>query len=217
MEAEKIGMLIRQLRRERGMTQAQLAEVLHVSDKAISKWERGAGCPDVSLVPALSRFFGVTAENLLNGSIRPSATDGGNMKRIRVYQCPVCGNLLTATSPAEIACCGRRLTPLEAQAPDAAHAVHVAPVEDEWLLTFDHPMEKAHHLSFLLEVGYDRVALVRLYPEGGHEFRMPRLPGGRFLVGCGRHGLFRMADPRQPGRQDRVSSGQAGDCQRNVE
>lgn len=84
MDAEKMGGLIRQLRRERGMTQAALARALHVSDKAVSKWERGAGCPDVSLIPALSRLFGVRAENLLAGDIRPGDADGGNMRKLKV-------------------------------------------------------------------------------------------------------------------------------------
>ena len=59
MDNGKIGELIHRLRRERGLTQLQLAERLGVSDKAVSKWERGLGCPDVSLLPALSEAFGV--------------------------------------------------------------------------------------------------------------------------------------------------------------
>ena len=54
MDCEKIGKLIRSLRRERGLTQLGLAEQMHISDKAVSKWERGLGCPDVSLLPELS-------------------------------------------------------------------------------------------------------------------------------------------------------------------
>ena len=107
-----------------------------------------------------------------------------------IYQFPACGSLFTATGEADLACCGRRLTPLAPQAPDEAHAVRLSPCEDEWLLTFDHPMEKAHHLSFALEVGYDRFVLVRLYAEGGNEVRLPHLPGGRCFVGCSRDGLF---------------------------
>ena len=47
MDNEKTGRLIRDLRTEKGLTQAQLAQLIHVSDKAVSKWERGLGCPDV--------------------------------------------------------------------------------------------------------------------------------------------------------------------------
>ena len=50
MDNTKVGELIRRLRKESHMTQQQLAEKLHVSDKAVSKWERGMGCPEVSLM-----------------------------------------------------------------------------------------------------------------------------------------------------------------------
>ena len=58
MDCGKVGALIGRLRRERGLTQRELAGRLLVSDKAVSKWERGAGCPDVSLLaPLAERAF----------------------------------------------------------------------------------------------------------------------------------------------------------------
>jgi len=184
MNPEFTGALIRRRRLSLGLTQAQLAQQLHVSDKAVSKWERGAGNPDAALIPALSRLLGVSAESLLSGDVPEKHTDGGNMKRIKIYHCPLCGNLLTATSAASLSCCGRLLEPLSLRPADDAHAIAIEPIEDEWLLTWTHPMEKQHHLSFLLEVGFDTVALTRLYAEGGCEKRMPRLPGGKFFCGC---------------------------------
>ncbi len=61
MDPIKTGELIRALRMELGMTQQQLAQRLHVGDKAVSKWERGAGCPDVSLLLRLWRRLWVSA------------------------------------------------------------------------------------------------------------------------------------------------------------
>ncbi len=69
MDCVKIGQLIRKLRSESGLTQLQLAEQMHVSDKAVSKWRRGYGCPDVSLLTELSRFFHVDMEKLLSGEL----------------------------------------------------------------------------------------------------------------------------------------------------
>ena len=57
MDQIRTGSLIRQLRTERGLTQKQLAERINVSDKAVSKWERGNGCPDVSLLTALAEVL----------------------------------------------------------------------------------------------------------------------------------------------------------------
>ena len=47
MDLVKIGKIISEARKNKGMTQRELANKLHISDKAISKWERGIGCPDI--------------------------------------------------------------------------------------------------------------------------------------------------------------------------
>ena len=57
MDNGKLGAVLRALRRELGLTQRQAAERLGVTDKAVSKWERGLGCPDVSLLPQLSQLY----------------------------------------------------------------------------------------------------------------------------------------------------------------
>lgn len=67
MENEKMGQLIAALRKLNQMTQKDLAEKLHVSDKAVSKWERGLSLPDISLLLPLSDILGVTVAELLNG------------------------------------------------------------------------------------------------------------------------------------------------------
>lgn len=62
MDCGKVGALIQRLRRENGMTQKALADALHISDRTVSKWERGAGCPDVSLLGGLSAVLKVDME-----------------------------------------------------------------------------------------------------------------------------------------------------------
>ena len=192
MDARRIGELIRALRMEKGMTQRELAARLHVSDKAVSKWERAMGCPDVSLLPALSQVLGVQIDAVLSGSLSPSERDGGNMRRIKFFVCPVCGNVIAATGDAQIACCGRNLEALEPRPCDEAHAVTIEPMDGELYLSFGHEMTKAHHIRFVACVGYDRVLLVRLYPEQGGELRMPDLPRCTLYIGCSRDGLFVM-------------------------
>lgn len=64
---EKMGRFISELRKAQDMTQKNLAEKLEVTDKAVSKWERGISCPDVSLLIPLSKILGVTTSELLNG------------------------------------------------------------------------------------------------------------------------------------------------------
>lgn len=65
----KIGNLIYTLRKEKQLTQLQLAERMNISDKTVSKWERGLGCPDISLLPDLSKILEVNLEELLSGKL----------------------------------------------------------------------------------------------------------------------------------------------------
>ena len=191
MEGREMGALLRKLRQETNMTQRELAEVLCVSPQAVSKWETGAGCPDVGLLAALAERFGVSVERLLGGDLDPNESDGGNMKRLKFYVCPDCGNILTATGGGELHCCGRKLEPLAARPVDQAHAVKVEEVEEDWYVTFSHPMEKDHFFRFAAYVATERVLLVRLYPEQGGEFRIPQLRGGgKLYLCCSRDGLF---------------------------
>lgn len=67
MNSEKIGQFIAELRKANQMTQRELAAKLNITDKAVSKWERGLSMPDISLLPALSGLLGVSVSELLGG------------------------------------------------------------------------------------------------------------------------------------------------------
>lgn len=59
MDCKKTGSLIAKVRKEKNMTQVELAKKLNISDKAVSKWERGLGCPDVTLLNELAEVLGI--------------------------------------------------------------------------------------------------------------------------------------------------------------
>lgn len=67
MNNEKIGQFISELRKLKKMTQKDLADKLNITDKAVSKWERGLSCPDISLLSSIADILGVTTGELLNG------------------------------------------------------------------------------------------------------------------------------------------------------
>jgi len=67
MDNVKFGEMIAVMRKENEMTQKELAEKLHVTDKAVSKWERGKGYPEITLLPLIADVLGITASELLNG------------------------------------------------------------------------------------------------------------------------------------------------------
>ena len=68
MNTQQMGLFIRALRSERGLTQKELAAQLQITDKAVSKWERSLSFPDITLLPALAGALGVTVSELLNGA-----------------------------------------------------------------------------------------------------------------------------------------------------
>ena len=73
ISTKRIGQFICQLRKEKGLTQAALAEQLNLSNRAVSKWETGDGLPDVSVLPELADALDVTVDELLRGKRREPA------------------------------------------------------------------------------------------------------------------------------------------------
>ena len=67
MDKERTGQLITELRKEKGLTQKQLAEALNVTDKAVSKWERGLSFPDISMLEPISEVLGISIMEILAG------------------------------------------------------------------------------------------------------------------------------------------------------
>ena len=71
MERKTMGAFIAVLRKSSGMTQKQLAEMLLVSDKTISHWERDESVPDISLIPVIAEIFSVSCDELIKGERKP--------------------------------------------------------------------------------------------------------------------------------------------------
>ncbi len=69
-----LGMLISETRKQKGMTQLELAEKMGVTDKAVSKWERDLSCPDVSSLPTLAQVLDLSLDELIQGKSEKSET-----------------------------------------------------------------------------------------------------------------------------------------------
>lgn len=192
MDCKKVGKLILTLRQEKGLTQKALADAMNISDRTISKWERGIGCPDVSLLRDLSDILEVNIEKILSGDLEPNISDGGNMKKIKFYVCPDCNNILCSTGETEISCCGRKLNPLTVHQEDSEHQICVTEIENDYYITFQHEMSKQHSIMFFAYVTYDRLLLVRLYPEQSAEVRFPKMQWGDLYACCSQHGLIKL-------------------------
>ena len=64
---KRFGDLLQELRKEKGWTQQQLADLLNVTNKSVSKWERNEGYPETGTLLEISKLFGITVDDLLNG------------------------------------------------------------------------------------------------------------------------------------------------------
>ena len=182
---------IRALREKRNLTQAELADRIGVSSKTISKWETAKGLPDVSLLQPLAQALNISLIELMNGEHIINKNISANLLRSKFHVCPLCGNVIHSTGNAVISCCGITLPPLEAEEADGSHAVTIAIVEDEHFISIDHPMTKDHFISFMAFVTCDQIQLIKLYPEGNAEVRLPRRGMGILYWYCNRHGLFK--------------------------
>ena len=185
------GATIRHLREKRGLTQGELAELIGVGSKAVSKWETAKGLPDISLIEPLAKALGVSVMELMSGGAVINKNTSSNMLRSKFYVCPLCGNIIRTTGDTLISCCGIQLPPLEADEPDADHVITIETVEDEKFITVHHDMTKTHYISFIAHLTLDRVQFVKLYPEGNAQTRMNLRGGGYLYIYCNKHGLMK--------------------------
>lgn len=182
---------IKALREKQNLTQAELAKRIGVSSKTVSKWETAKGLPDISLLQPLAQALNISVIELMNGEQISNKNTSSNLLRSKFHVCPLCGNIIHSTGDSVISCCGITLPPLEAEAEDADHSIHITSVEDEHFISIQHPMTKQHTISFAAFVTSDRVQLVKFYPEGNAETRMQLRGFGILYWYCNHHGLYK--------------------------
>lgn len=190
MNNTQIGNLIYTLRKEKHLTQLQLAERMNISDKTVSKWERGLGCPDISLLPELSEILEINIEELLSGKLDINDFTGGNMKNTKFYICPQCGNIITSSEDAAISCCGKKLSESEPVKATDMEKLNVEIIENDYFISSNHEMTKEHYISFIALLTGDSLILKKQYPEWNLQSRIPALTHGKLIWYCTKHGLF---------------------------
>ena len=184
------GAVIKEMREQKKMTQLQLAELLGVTDKTVSKWETGKGYPDITLLEPIADAFRISVTELISGNKIKNENVSANMMRSKFYVCPVCGNAIHSMGEAVIQCHGVQLLPAEAEQTDENHMIFIERVEDEYYVRIDHEMTKDHYISFIAASSSDRIQMVKLYPEGNAEARFKISGVRRIFFYCNRDGLF---------------------------
>lgn len=184
------GAMIKGLREKKGLTQAELAGRLNVSDKTVSKWETGKGYPDISCLEPIAKVLDVSIAELLSGSAVVNANVSANMLRSKLYVCPICGNVLHSMGEAVISCHGINLVPAEGERGDSRHEIKVELVEDEYFVHINHAMTKKHYISFIAAVSLNSIQLCKLYPEGEASCRFKRSGIQRIYFYCNQDGMY---------------------------
>lgn len=186
------GMVIKEIREKQNITQKELADKINVSDKMVSKWETGKGLPDIAIIEDLAKALGTSIAELLTGDLRKNENPAGNMKKMHFYVCPVCGNIITSVGQGSFSCCGITLPEQECENCDEDYMINLETVDQEYLVTLNHPMTKRHYISFVAYVTSAGAEIVKLYPEQDISIRFRKKGHGLLYGYCNRHGMFRM-------------------------
>ena len=187
------GKIIKELREKEHLTQLELANIIGVSDKAVSKWETGKGLPDITLIEPLSKALKVSITELMNGEYIINQNKSSNMLKSNFSVCPICGNIIHAMGENIVLCCGMNLPILEAEEENDKHIINCEIIENEYYINIKHDMTKEHYISFIAYITTDRCEVVKLYPEQVAEARFLRRGKGIIYIYCNKDGLIKKA------------------------
>ena len=185
------GKIIKELREKQQLTQLELANIIGVSDKAISKWETGKGLPDITLIEPLSKALKVSIIELMNGEYIINQNKSSNMLKSKFSVCPICGNIIHTMGENISSCCGISLPILEAETENEKHIINCEIIENEYYISIEHEMTKEHYISFIAYITNDRCEIVKLYPEQNAEARFLKRGKGIIYAYCNKDGLIK--------------------------
>lgn len=185
------GKIIKELRERKQLTQVELANIIGVSDKTISKWETGKGLPDISLIETLGKALEVSIIELMNGEYITNRNKAGNMLKSNFSVCPICGNIIHTMGENINSCCGINLPILEAELENEKHTINCETIENEYYISLEHEMTKDHYISFIAYVTNNRCEIVKLYPEQNVEARFLKRGNGIIYAYCNKDGLIK--------------------------
>ncbi|MBQ0001938.1 MAG: helix-turn-helix domain-containing protein [Treponema sp.] len=183
MNAEKTGKIIHDIRIKKGMTQKELAAAINVTDNAICKWEKGHGCPDITLLSQLSKVLEIDIQSILQGRLIINRSFGSNMNYLKFYRCPTCGNLVTSIKDIEISCCGNILNPVSSKTSEEEkyHPI-IREFDGQYTVSFNHPMTKDDYISNVIVVQYNQIISINLFAEQEAIVTLPQVAGIHMYV-----------------------------------
>lgn len=183
--------IIKELREREHLTQSELANIIGVSDKTVSKWETGKGLPDITLIEPLSKALKVSVIEFMQGEYIINQNKSGNMLKSKFSVCPICGNIIHLIGQSINSCCGINLPVLEAETENEKHIINCQTIENEFYIWVNHDMTKEHYISFIAYITDDRCEIVKLYPQQNAETRFFKRGKGIIYIYCNKDGLIK--------------------------
>ncbi len=175
-----IGAKIIKVRKDNQLTQMQLAQMLGVTDKAVSKWERNVCLPDIFVLKRFCDIFNIDMQSLLSEN-SDSNKRGENMKNTRFYLCKHCGNITFSTGNTKVICCNDIVDELILTKATEENALLIEEIDGERNITSSHPMTKDNYVHFIAYLKGGELQLFKQYPEWEINVRIPKRGHGRLL------------------------------------
>lgn len=181
------GEIIKELREKKGYTQNDLAKIISVSEKTISKWENKRGLPDISLLEPLALALGVSLIELFKGKIITNNNKSAKIEKLKFYVCPICGNVNISVGENIHYCCG---TELISEDSEIDENIEIRYIENDIYVHVDSPMKKTDYISFFAYITVFKIQFVKLYPEQSPEARFNMEGKGTIYYFNNKNGLF---------------------------
>lgn len=185
-----IGEVLKKYREKNNMTQVKLAQLLNVSNKTISKWERGYGYPDITMIHTISSLLKISVNELLSGLTVENSNISSNILKMKFYVCPICGNIIHSVGECVISCHGITLNPCIIKEMDDHHKLSITKIEDDYFVDIHHDMKKEHYISFVCGLSMDSLQFVKLYPESNAQTRLKIRGVRKIYFYCTNDGLY---------------------------
>lgn len=190
MDCSKVGKVIAKLRKEKNLKQKDVANFMNLSDKTISKWERGLGCPDTSLLNELAKILETNIETILSGEILECKNKNDNIKNLHFYVCPKCANIITSFDNMTVYCCGKKIEAREPQKATDNQKLKISKIEDEFFIESNHEMTKENYITFVAYLTSSKIIMEKQYPEWNLCFRVFNYGKGKLIWGDNHGNLF---------------------------
>ena len=174
------GEKISKIRKENKLTQFQLAKMLNVTDKAVSKWERNICLPDIFVLKRFCDIFNTDMQSLLSTDT-DSNKKGENMKNTKFYVCKNCGNITFSTGNTKIICCNDIVDEQILTKATEENALKIEEIDGERNITSSHPMTKENYICFIAYLKGGELQLFKQYPEWEINVRIPKRSHGKLI------------------------------------